>query len=107
MGGTAALGKAPKAPAASAEPAAARLANALPDRCPAFRPDLRRHPAGGECVYARPNGWNVKIFQAPTGYRSERFVHTETARDPSYVVDRAFDIAEAIKLGRRPWDDDH
>jgi hypothetical protein len=51
-------------------------------------------------------GWNIKIYRTPTPSRSERFVHKEKSRDPAETVTRAFDLADAIAAGRKPWDED-
>jgi hypothetical protein len=51
-------------------------------------------------------GWTIKIYRAPTPYRSERFVHKEKSRDPAQLVARAFEITDAILAGRKPWDED-
>lgn len=51
-------------------------------------------------------GWSIKVYRGPTPYRSERFVHKETAREPDKTIARAFEITDAILAGRKPWDED-
>ena len=50
-------------------------------------------------------GWTVKVYRAPTRYRAERFVHKEAVRDPARLVGRAFEIADAIVAGCKPWNE--